>query len=130
MCGPMLARLPHGRIIAFGGVRYPRDDIRRTHAAAVYHPRTERRTRTGSLITARSEAAVAPLPHGRILVAGGYGPRLCVQMDSVEIYHSRSGRWTHTAPLDHAREVLRQPYCLMAMFWSWAVPSAEAKSHR
>jgi hypothetical protein len=103
MCDPMLARLPGGKVLAFGGVRYTHNDLRRTRAAAVYHPRTERWTRTGSLITARSEGAVAPLPHGRILVAGGYGPHLCVQMDSVEIYHPRSGRWTRTAPLNRAR---------------------------
>lgn len=103
MCDPMLARLPHGRILAFGGVRYTHNDVHRTRAAAIYHPRSERWTKTGSLITARSEGAVARLPHGRVLVAGGYGPHLCVQMDSAEIYHPRGGRWTQTASLDRAR---------------------------
>ena len=103
MCDPMLSRLPHGRILAFGGVVFRGDDLRRTRAAAVYDPRTERWTRTGSLITARSEGAVARLPRGKILVAGGYGPHLCVAMDSAEIYHPRSGRWTRTASLDRAR---------------------------
>jgi len=103
MCDPMLARLPHRKILAFGGVVFRGDDVRRTRAAAVYHPRTGRWTRTGSLITARSEGAVAPLPRGKILVAGGYGPHLCVAMDTVEIYHPRSGRWTRTTSLNRAR---------------------------
>lgn len=103
MCDPMLARLPHGRVLAFGGVRFLGGTVRRTRASVIYHPRTERWTRTGSLITARSEGAVARLAHGKTLVAGGYGPRLCIPMDSVEIYHPRSGRWTQTAPLDRPR---------------------------
>jgi hypothetical protein len=104
MCDPMLARLPKGRVLAFGGLRFfGNGDVRRTRAAVVYHPRAHRWTRTGSLHTARNEGAVARLPHGRILVAGGYGPHLCIPMNSVEIYHPRNERWTRTASLDRAR---------------------------
>ena len=98
---PMLARLPHGKVLIFGGC-HPRT-FTRSDKAAVYHPRTGRWTEVAPMVTPRNDAAVAQLSGGRVLVAGGYGPRLATPLASAEVYHPKTGRWSAAGSLSRPR---------------------------
>jgi N-acetylneuraminic acid mutarotase len=58
---------------------------------------------TGSMATARADAAMAPLPDGLVLVAGGTNPASTHPLATAELYDPTTGSWTPTAPMLTAR---------------------------
>jgi hypothetical protein len=58
-------------------------------------------TATGRLTTARYQHATAPLPGGKVLVAGGY--RYGTNLTSAEVYAPATGTWSPTGSLATAR---------------------------
>jgi N-acetylneuraminic acid mutarotase len=58
---------------------------------------------TGSMSTARTEAALATLPDGQVLVAGGTDRESTHALASAELYDPATGIWTPTAPMLTAR---------------------------
>jgi len=91
-------RLPGGRVLVAGGIGFgPSGPSAGT--AEIYDPATHTWTDTGSLHVARFEdMAVALLPRGRVLVAGGFVPGSgvppFVPLASTEIWHPGTGQWT------------------------------------
>ncbi len=72
--------------------------------AELYDQRTGTFSETGSLITARYKHTAGLLPDGRVLVAGGSDERdWHGTLNSAEIYDSRTGKFTATAPLNGKR---------------------------
>jgi hypothetical protein len=53
---------------------------------------------TGNLSVARYRHTATPLPDGRVLVAGGYGPYM-TGLSSAELYDPTTGTWTETGSL-------------------------------
>src|SRR5207249_3300849 len=66
------------------------------------HPDTGTWSPTGSLHHRRYGHVAAPLPGGRVLVAGGARGNASA-MTYAEIYHPKTGRWTQTAPMHDPR---------------------------
>lgn len=105
LCGANAIVLKNGRVLVAGGfVKSGPTDIHVTRSAWIYRPGQDRWTRTGDMRRSRSYFAMARLPGGRVLVAGGRttwsGPPL---RRSAEIYHPRTGKWHQTDPLEHRR---------------------------
>ena len=98
------AMLPDGRVVVAGGLTgVPGGGTDGTPSTEVFDPHSGSWSSTGSLHEARSEAAVALLPDGEVLVAGGNSADGKRVLASAEIYDPRSGTWRETAPMHHAR---------------------------
>ena len=96
---PMMVRLRNGRVLVTGGARLEHSGC--LAVSELYHPRSGRWTRTGSMHTARCWAQAVVLHDGRVLVAGGWaGDRL----GSTEIYNPATGTWSKTGRLNVPRE--------------------------
>ena len=97
--------LKDGRVLVVGGSsagRYPNAHIEAS--AEIYDPATGRFTTTGSMSTARHKLAVALLPDGRVLVAGGSDNHdWRGQYASAEIYDPASGRFTNAGDMQFRR---------------------------
>jgi hypothetical protein len=100
-------RLANGRVLVAGGYR----DYRRPNAlrsAESFNPQTRRWSATGSMATPRQGAAVALLPDGRALVAGGARDGDPSGLDgfrptaSVETFDPRTGAWAAAAAMPFA----------------------------
>jgi N-acetylneuraminic acid mutarotase len=95
-------RLPSGNVLVAGG-------IPSAGTAEIYNPANNTWNNTGSLNVARFEdMAVALLPGGRVLVAGGFVPSATgappfVPLASTEIWHPRTGKWTLGKDMHKAR---------------------------
>ena len=75
----------------------------------IYNPTTDTWRPTGSMRVPRLNHVAAPLPDGRVLVAGGVSvsdvvPRL---LDAAEIYDPVSGQWTAAAPMTRQRGTIQ-----------------------
>jgi len=105
LCGAHALVLNDGRVLVAGGfVRRGPSHIHATRSAWIYRPGADLWTDTGRMRRSRAYFAMAPLPGGRVLVAGGrttWNGR--PQRRSAEIYHPRTGRWHQTDPLHHRR---------------------------
>jgi hypothetical protein len=98
---PVAAPLPDGRILVAGGGNAGYNPATETHTATfssaeIYDPETGEFGATGSMSTARVGAGAAPLPDGRVLVAGGSW------LASAETYDSASGEFSSTGALTQA----------------------------
>jgi Kelch motif len=60
----------------------------------VFDPRTEAFSATGSMTTARAGAVAAPLPDGRVLIAGGFDSGN--ELSSAEVYDPSTGTFSPT----------------------------------
>ncbi|MFZ0323698.1 MAG: hypothetical protein WAN48_06155 [Actinomycetes bacterium] len=104
-CGASAVVLHSGRVLVAGGAVWPT----RVHgpsyrrSAEIYDPGTNRWSFTGRMHQRRTGGAMAVLPHGRVLIAGGFhrGGSLA----EAEIYDPRGGRWKVTGSLRASRDV-------------------------
>jgi Galactose oxidase, central domain len=98
--GAVAAPLPDGRVLVAGGTN---DDgggsVDQTlRSAEIFDPATGSFSPTGAMTEARTGAAAAPLPDGRVLVAGGghYDGSSFVAQDSAEIFDPATGSFSST----------------------------------
>jgi hypothetical protein len=113
-----------GRVLVTGGQTVNADGADQSFSSSyLYDPRTghEIWTAVGRLNTARTSPAIALLPDGRVLVAGGYyrddlaanptgivladvAPEFSyVALASAELFDPATGRWTMTSSMHYAR---------------------------
>jgi Ca2+-binding RTX toxin-like protein len=97
--GAAAAPLPDGRALVAGGTAgdLPHNsyDLR---SAEIFDPDTGSFSPTGSMTVPRSGAVAAPLPDGRVLIAGGsycvrstFGPPQCQYYSSAEVFNPATG---------------------------------------
>jgi hypothetical protein len=94
-----------GRLLVVGGRDsgpWQPNDI--WNIAEVYDPAAGAWTTTAPMLTARFRHAAAPLPDGRVLVAGGLGASI-EPLASTEIYDSALDAWSPAAPMGSAAGV-------------------------
>jgi hypothetical protein len=103
LSGPSGIVLRDGRVLVVGGYVQSESGYRATRTTEIYNPRTGRWSMTGRLNHGRAYAAVAMLPKGRVLVAGGRPQRYGGLMASSEVYNPRSGLWRETDPMTQPR---------------------------
>jgi hypothetical protein len=111
--GPVAAPLLDGRVLVAGGYDSDRDlgglgNVTTLQSAEIFDPATGSFAPTGSMTTPRTGAAAAPLPDGRVLVAGGsYFDRNAtnsnVELRSGEIFDPATGSFTPTGSMSVAR---------------------------
>jgi hypothetical protein len=97
------APLPDGRVLVAGGI----DPTDFTHTAVlrsaeIFDPATETFSPTGSMTIPREDAGAAPLPDGRVLVAGGKD-EIHNSLQSAEIFDPVTGTFAPTGDLTIAR---------------------------
>jgi hypothetical protein len=89
--GAVAAPLPDGRVLVAGGSYYDGGDHYLASAEA-FNPTTNAFTPVGDMGIARVRAASAPLPDGRVLVAGGNdGP---TRLSSAEVFNPATNTFT------------------------------------
>ena len=93
--------LKDGRILVAGGLaggQYPNHKVEAT--AEIYDPETERFTVTGSMEFPRFKQGAAPLPDGRVLIAGGSNEiGRQITYSSTEIFDPQTGRFSSGPPM-------------------------------
>lgn len=103
-CWHGAAALPSGLVLVLGG--YP-DDGEATPpllSAELYDPGSGASTPTAPMSSPRALAAIAAVPSGRVLVAGGCTDGPCsVTTAVVEIYQPDAGTWALAQPLPAGR---------------------------
>ena len=95
--------LKDGRVLLVSASGDPRDWLLGFDAALtaeLYDPATNDWTLTGPMAAGRVAPALALLPDGRVLAAGGFGPGVGA---TAEIYDPASDTWTTTTPMNRAR---------------------------
>jgi hypothetical protein len=91
--------LNDGRVLMAGG-----RGERVNAITEIYDPTTGRFTETGSMITARYKHTAGLLPDGRVLIAGGSDERdWNGNLNSVEIFDPKAGKFTAASPLHESR---------------------------
>ena len=105
--GAVAAPLPDGRVLVAGGSYYDGAD-HYLASAEVFNPATNAFTPVGDMGIARVRAAAAPLPDGRVLVAGGNdGP---TRLSSAEVFNPATNTFTAVNDMgtDRARAAAAQ----------------------
>lgn len=92
---PTAAPLPDGRVLVVGGQVWGGGGTPLA-SAEIYDPESGEFSPTGSMAVTRFGAMSAPLPDGRILVAGGYGAG---SLSSAEIYDPETGEFSPTGSM-------------------------------
>jgi large repetitive protein len=100
--------LPDGHVLITGGLGATRADGTATLASAeLYDPASGLFSPTGSMASARFDAAATLLDDGRVLVAGGFldsvGDGSMAGLVSAELYDPATGRFSPTGSLTTAR---------------------------
>jgi tRNA A-37 threonylcarbamoyl transferase component Bud32 len=96
--------LADGRVLMAAGNDYNGDKTITLATAAIYDPRAKNPWQsTGSLHARRAFAAVATLPGGHVLVAGGEILETNQSLASAEIYDPANGHWLATGSLPASR---------------------------
>jgi Kelch motif len=100
--GAVAAPLPDGRVLIAGG-SYDDGTEQPLASAEVFNPATGAFTPVADMSVARVRAAAAPLPDGRVLVAGGNDGS--IRLSSAEVFNPASGAFTPVGDLgtDRAR---------------------------
>jgi hypothetical protein len=103
-CVPSDILLNDGRVLVAGGMGLHNGGYTfYRRSAEIYDPVTNRWSFTGRMHQARAGGAMAVLPHGRVLIAGGF--HLGGSLAEAEIYNPRTGRWVVTGSLRASRDV-------------------------
>jgi len=117
--GAAVAPLPDGRVLIAGGHTVDSgDNVTVYDSAEIYDPESGEiyTAGVGELNTPRSAAAVAPLPDGRVLIAGG-SPDWEDALSSVEVFDPETGEFTSRARC--RRRAGRRPPRPSPMAASW-----------
>ena len=85
---PVLVKIPEDKIMVFGGAG---------GTSEIFDTTSETWTETGLMSTRITRSAVTTLSDGRVISAGGFGPK--GSLASVEIYDPTSKSWTLIEPL-------------------------------
>lgn len=111
--GVHYARLPNGRVLVAGGFNTESSMGVFTFAlqsnylaeSEVYDPATGAWSPTGTMHESRFSPAMATLPTGKVLMAGGSGGGFGagVFRNSAELYDPATGAWSLTAPMRDCR---------------------------
>jgi hypothetical protein len=96
------APLPDGRILVAGG-RNDDPPFTNLSSAEVFDPFTNSFSPTGSMGTARHAPAAAPLPDGRVLVAGGIAADNTTVLPTAEVYDPATGTFSPTGSMGVGR---------------------------
>jgi hypothetical protein len=106
------APLPDGRVLVAGGRAGFGASLRSLQSAEIFRPATGTFSPTGNMTVPRGGAAAAPLPDGRVLVAGGLdsGRRIDFTfqfqiLSSAEIFDPATGSFSPTGSMSVEREV-------------------------
>ncbi len=107
----LMARLPGGKALVFGG--FSRSNNTRTdlRSAVVYDEASMTWSFTGSMATTHFRGAAVALPDGRVLVTGGdagFSSRT-----TAELYDPASGTWSAAAPMAEAQGRYRHTATLL-----------------
>jgi hypothetical protein len=103
--GAVAAPLPDGRVLVAGGY-YDEGGDHYLASAEVFNPATNTFSSAGigTMGTARRGAIAAPLPNGRVLVAGGsYNDGVDHYLASAEIFDPATGTFTPASDMGSAR---------------------------
>lgn len=93
--------LDDGRVLVTGGVD---DQGRGLTSCEIYDPKTNTWSRAAGMSTSRVDHAAIRLGNGDVLVLGGTSPgQYTVTLDSAEVYHPASDRWTSVLPMSIGR---------------------------
>jgi len=87
---PQSAMLPDGRVLVLGGTSTSAEG---TAGADIYDPATNSFTPTADMGVSRKGFALATLPNGEILVAGGNGGNWSLPRESAELFDPESETW-------------------------------------
>ncbi|MDN4069161.1 kelch repeat-containing protein [Paenibacillus vini] len=93
-----------GRFFMAGGVLHGGRGNEPVSEAVVYDPATNLWSDVGNMSTARSNAAAALLPDGKVIVAGGRGGNNTGQLNSTEVYDPKTNKWTRGPVMKYKHE--------------------------
>ena len=97
------APLPDGRVLVAGGRTPDNGSFLNLATAEVFDPFTNTFSPTGSMGSARWGPAAAPLPDGRVLVAGGIAADNTTVLPTAEVYDPATGTFTPTGSMGVGR---------------------------
>ncbi len=95
------APLADGRVLVAGGQYFDGSGSHILESAEIFNPATASFAPTGSMAVKREGPAAAPLPDGRVLVAGGFDG---ANLESAEIFNPATGSFTATSLMAFRRE--------------------------
>ncbi len=98
--GAVAAPLPDGRVLVAGG-SYNDGVDHELASAEVFNPATNAFTTVGDMGIARVRAAAAPLPDGRVLVAGGNDG--ATRLSSAEVFNPATNAFTPVGDMETDR---------------------------
>jgi hypothetical protein len=104
--GPAVAPLPDGRVLIAGGHLVDEfADITVYGSAEIYDPASGEITTAGvgELDTPRTAAAAAPLPDGRVPIAGGATDGLLTYLSTAEVFDPATGEFSSVGGMTTAR---------------------------
>lgn len=96
--------LDDGRVLVAGG-KSPKWAAGAADTAEVYNPNSNVWEWTEAMTDARFQNAMAKLPDGRVIVAGGRSIENRA-IDTAEIWDPETGLWTPTLPMNQAHETM------------------------
>ena len=97
--------LPNGEVLVAGGYLGTINGTEEfTATAELYNPSTGKWSTTGSMSVARSEAGIALLTNGQVLIAGGINAS-GTAITSSELYNPATGKWSVTGSLPTDQDV-------------------------
>lgn len=91
--------LPNGKVLVAGGSTGG-SPAAPTASCELYDPPNGTWSATGAMLTARYGHAVALLPDGKVLVAGGVAPGNSGALATAELYDPSTGTWSATGSMD------------------------------
>jgi large repetitive protein len=97
----LMAKLPGGKVLVFGGFSRSGNRWTELSSAVVYDVASMTWSFTGAMSTIRKDAAAVALPDGRVLVTGGSSGSSALA--TAELYDPALGTWSAAAPMSQGR---------------------------